>query len=273
MALLLVAACDEEEPTPTLPGDDVVLAEVGGVPVTRYDLERTVAETLNEQALGQLDDEGRREALESIVATKALAAAREAEMDPQDRLALDRKVARYRERLLVESYLREHAPPQPVTEEMVRAYYDEHRDRFRTGGGREYEVLYTSRAVTEGERGRLLSQLRAADETEDWEAMAERLTGAGLPVGHRRGNQETLTLLPPRVRTLVASSPVGRAAPVAFVDGRAFVLRVTRQVPPRLRPLSEVRSTIRASLGPSVVRESIREVREQVLADTEVSYR
>lgn len=55
----LLAACGgETAPTsPVLPGDDEVVAVVEGGPISRYDLDRTVEETLGPLGRG-LDEEG-----------------------------------------------------------------------------------------------------------------------------------------------------------------------------------------------------------------------
>jgi len=101
-------AASTDDTAVLLDGDDDVLAQVNGAPVTRYDLERTIAETLNEDAIHQLDEDGRRRALESVVASRAIARAREAELEPAAREALERKVVRYWEKFLVWQYLHAH---------------------------------------------------------------------------------------------------------------------------------------------------------------------
>lgn len=255
-----------------LAGDDEVLAEVGGSLVTRYDVERTIAETLNEAAIRQLDEDGRRRALESIVATRAIARVREAELDGAAREAFERKISRYRDQLLVRDYLDVHAPPAPVTQEMIREYYEDHPDRFVGGTERSYEMVFSTRSLTAPERERLVRGLRSPDQHPDWRAWAATLGAQELPVSHRRGDASS-SALHARVRQALEPLRVGQVSPVVFVEGRAFLLRITGEEQRPRRPLAEVREQIRRRLGPGQLRESVREVRTTVLRDAEVVYR
>jgi len=263
----------EEEASVALPGDDVVLAEVNGSTITRYDLERTVAETLDEFAVGRLEPEARRQALESLVSTRAIAQARERELSPEQRAEVDRKVSRYRDQILVGQYLAAHAPPSAVTDEMVREYYEEHADRFGGGTVRRHEVLYATRALADTERNRVLAELREADGQPDWRAFAASLRERQMPMAHQRGDSNAAGVLPTRVRRVLETLPAGRASAVTFVEGRPFVVRVTGETQRPRRPLAEVRREIRAALAPLQIRASVRQVRADVLAEAEVTYR
>ncbi|HJK94421.1 MAG TPA: peptidylprolyl isomerase [Polyangiaceae bacterium LLY-WYZ-15_(1-7)] len=279
LILALAVACggdDEasvEEAPARLPGDDEVLAEVNGTQVTRYDLESTVRETLGGFALDQLDEESRERALQSVVSARAIAMAREAELSAEERAALDRKVARYREKLLVQQYLATHAPADAITDEMVREYYESHPERFAGATTRRFEMLFATRSLTDGERERVVRSLRQPDQRGDWAAWAAELAAEGLPIAHRRADTRTARVLPQRLRELASDLPQGRASGLTFVDGRSFLLRVTGETAGRPRPLADVEEEIRAALGPLRLRDSVRDVRAEVLERSDVVYR
>ncbi|MEZ4247303.1 MAG: peptidylprolyl isomerase [Polyangiales bacterium] len=269
----LLAACGgETAPTsPVLPGDDEVVAVVEGGPISRYDLDRTVEETLGPLGRG-LDEEGRRRALESLVATRALARRAESELAEDVLLALDRKVERYRERLLTEAFVRFNAPPTEVTEDDVRAYYDTHAERYAAATVRRFEMVLSTRPLTDAERVSFAEASRRADQTADWRGWATELASS-LPVAHRSGDSTDTSAYPTRLREVLRSLPLERASAPIFVDGHAFLLRVVSESASEPRALSEVRDEIRRALEVQRLRESVRAVRESTVASTDVVYR
>lgn len=256
----------------TLPGDDQVLAVVNDSNVTQYDVDHAIESSLSELAAERLDDTGRQRVLESVVMGRAIAQAREAELTPVELAELSRDVAAHREQLLIRQYLEHHSTPRPVTTAMVQEYYDAHPERF---GGREtkrYEMLFTTRTLTEAERATFLQQTQAPAEQADWAAWAEQLRGQNLPVQHQQG-EVAGAMLHDRLRDALGPLTQGQASTVLFVEGRAFVLRVTHISREGTRPLAEVSREIRATLAPVQLRDSVREIRDAVLADAEVTYR
>ena len=270
-ALALVACGGEDAPAlAPLPGDDQILAEVESTTISQYDLDRALVTTLGPLAEG-VDGETRHDVLESLVTSRAIAMAREAELTPEQRAALEREVAAHREQLLVRQYLAQHAPSGPPTDEDIQAYYDAHPERFGARTLRRYEMLLTTRELSDDERTRVLEALREPGSRTDWPSFAAELAARGLPIAHHEGDAED-ALLHARLRQLLGTLSTGRASSLTFVEGRAFVLRVTGETERAARPLSEVREDIRRALGPRSVRDSIRAVREDVLEGVRVVY-
>ena len=137
----LAFACGKDEADASLPGDETVVAKVNDTPITLYDVDATARRTLGEQIAGTLDGKGKRKVLESLVQARAVAHLVERELDASELAALEKRVAAFREELLVQAYLERHITPTPVSGDMVRAYYDRHKDQF--GGKRvlRYEML------------------------------------------------------------------------------------------------------------------------------------
>jgi hypothetical protein len=206
------------------------------------------------------------------VATRALALHAASELAGDVLLAIDRKTERYRDRLLTEAFVRFNAPPTPVTEEDVRAYYEAHPERYAGSVVRSFEMLVSTRPLAEGERTAFLEASRAADQQSDWRAWATVLS-ASLPVAHRAGDSTDTSALPERLRELMASLPLQRTSAPTFIDGRAFLVRMVRDSAAEPRPYSEVRDEIRQGLEVVRLRESVRAVRESTLATTDVAYR
>lgn len=270
-ALALLASCGEDEPEVRLSGDERVLATVAGTEITAWDLEQGIARTLSADAASQLDARARRAILESLVSSRAIALAREGELTPEQKESLEREVAVYREQLLVRQYLAAHGQTESISDARIREYYESHRASFGGAAVRTYEMLFTTRSVTDAERAALLARLAAAQGA-DLRVLATELAAAGLPVAHRAGESPGSALHERLVQALSALSP-NQTSPVTFIDERAFVLRNTGEQRRPPRPLAEVSAEIRQILAPTQLRDSIEAVQRRVLSRTSVEYR
>jgi hypothetical protein len=272
-----IGACESKPEQALLPGDDVILAEAEGMVVTQYDLDAYIEATLGDFAAARIDDEGRKKALEGLVATKVIAAAREKELSDIQRTELDKKGQAYREQLLVKQYVSFHAPPEPVTAEQIQSYYEQNKDRFGARTERSFEMLFSTRTLSDSEQRSMLDALAkskavANSAEEDWAKLAATLRADGLPIHHRRGVAGR-TPLPPKLEQTLRTMKVGKASAPIFVQGKAFVLRVTgeKQFPPRT--LKEVSGEIRERLAPLQVKKAIAKIRAEAMRDVTVGYR
>jgi hypothetical protein len=282
VALLLVAALTglkkssaaERRGSVHLVGDDIVLARVDSAVITQYDLEQTLVTTFGESGRSAKDDpKVRRNVLESIVETRALAQAADKELTAEESAVVDRQLAAHREQLLAKRYLARHAPPQPVTAKMVEDYYYAHPDRFGAKTHRIYELIGTEGPVSGAQRDQLAAKLIDPGKQPDWKAFAESLKRQGFAVLYRSGDlSESEKVLNPRLIELVNGLKPGQASQVAFVQGHEYVVRVISEQHTPPRPLEEVRGDIQASLGPTQVSDALKRASNEVLKGAKVVY-
>jgi hypothetical protein len=262
----------EAAPAAKLPGEETVLATVNGLPITQYEVDRAIDSSLGDYTQSQLGKDGRRKILESLVATRAIAEAQEKALSPERALAIERKIDAYREQVLVNEYLKKHAPPEPVSSEMVKKYYDEHPERFGGTQTISYGMVFTERAPTEAERKGVLDALNAVASEKDWRDWVEDARKKGKPLTYREGILDPKAL-EPRLAALVKSVPAGGVSAVSFIEGKAYIVRVTGSEAGALRPLSEVSADIRRELMPIQARDAVKKASEQVLKGAKVEYR
>lgn len=264
--------CKKAEEKVRLAGDDKVLAQVNGSAITQYDVEHTARDMLGEHTATRLDEATRKKVLESLVQSRAIAHAREKELTPEERAELEKKVAAYREELLVKQYLVRHTRPSGVTGEMVRQYYEQHPERFGARKERSYELVTVTGTLTPAQRTSVIDALGQAEREQDWAAWVERLKKAGQPVALRRGHGDE-GVLHRKLGQLMAQLAVGQASKLTFIDGTPYAVRVTaeREIPPK--PLAEVSEEIRKTLAPVKVKDAVKQASAQVLKGTEVAYR
>lgn len=252
-----------------LPGDDVVLAKVNDKAITRFDLEHTMDKTLGKFATSRVERRARSKVLDSMIQSRALAGLADAELEPQERLLIEKEVAAFREGLLVKQYLAKHAPPEPVTGEMKRRYYEEHPERFGAVKTKAYELLGSKRALSGQERVDVMSKLGAASDEGDWKEAAAELSGAGLPVFFAKGDLNEATLHP-KLRELMSSLKVGKKSTLTFVQGRAYVVRIVGETTAPPRPFAKVQEEIERQLEPVQLRKALESVGQEALQQVRV---
>lgn len=265
-----IGACERKPDEALLPGDDVVLAEAEGLVVTQYDLDAYIQATLGDFAAARIDDEGRKKALEGLVATKVIAAAREKELSDVQRAELEKKDQAYREQLLVKQYVSFHAPPEPVTAEQIQTYYDQNKARFGAHSERSFEMLLSTRALSDAEQRTLLDAVAKSTE-KDWAKLAAMLRADGLPIHHRRGVVGRAPL-PPKLEQTLRTMKVGKASSPIFAQGKAFVLRVTGETEFPPRSVEEASGEIRERLAPLQVKKAIGDAKAEAMHNVKVTY-
>ncbi len=275
---LFVSGCGEEKsPSTSEPREDTapvqgnVLARVQGELVTNFDVEQAALKMLGAQQAALLDEAGRKNVLESLVLGKALSRVSKEELDAEELTMLEWKVQAYREQLLVNRYLRRHADPQPVTEQMIKEYYEANPARFGGRAVREYEMI-TSRERLDGvQRERVLAELANASVEKNWNRYITSLSKENLPLQFRRGKTNNNVILEELQRVIDRLS-VGDVSKPFFVEGRVYIARVTsaENIPPR--PLSEVSADVRKALVPVQLKKAIKKISDEVLNTVNVEY-
>ena len=272
-ALTCLSCKPHKEPEKVvLPGDNVVLADVNGSTVTQYDVDHAARAMFSAATVAELNAEGKKKVLESLVRSRAIAQKREAELTTLQRAELERQVAAYREEQLVRQYLDVHTRMQPVTGEMVASYYQQHPEKFGATTKRNYELIMSSRELADSERAAMIEALTGAGGHEDWSAWVAQLQKAHQPVAYQRGQGDE-AVLHPNLRAVLDRLPVGQSSPLTFVEGRAYVLRVLDETHAQPKPLPEVSAEIRKTLMPVQLSKSVQQAAELALKDAKVSYR
>lgn len=261
-----LSGCQRDKPL-VLPKDDVVLAKVGGKPISQYDVDQLASHTLGKLGGETVRASAQAKLLEGLIQSRAIAAAAEKELTPLEKLAVEREVAGFREQLLVRGYVDRHAPPAPVSQAMIEEYYRSHPERF--GGKTRHlcEVVGATRDLSPDERSDVMKALRDGEHQTDWKAWVDTLTKKQLPVS-LTSTADDDQLLVARLGELIRSLKPGVPSQVVLVSGRPYVARLTGEEKTPPRPLSEVRADIERLLSPAQLSAALervgREARKQV---------
>lgn len=247
------------------------VAKVNGSAITQAQLERAIVTTLGEAQASLLDDNGRQKLLESMAMSRAMAAAGEKELSTDERATIDQDTAAYREQLLVKAYLQRHSTPTPVTDEMVKAYYEQHPERFGAKTVRQYEMLMSSEPVLGPQRDTMLTAVSSAAQNKSWRDFAKQLQQKGHAVTYATGNADPETLRE-QLRAVMKPLRVGDVSSATFIDGKLYVVRVTgdSQTPPK--PLADVATEIRKALLPVQLKQAVKSAADELMKTVKVEY-
>lgn len=257
-------------PAPEPSAATEILAWVGDEPVTRAELDLALERVDAGGALVTRADRAdlERRLLLSLVDARALALLAQGEMPADALRRVDLRARAYREELLVQRYLSDHATPRPVSWQMVEDYYARHPEAFGAARELSFELVRTRRPLTGPARDQAITALAGLDTVDDWAAWT--LEQEPLEFDHRASVAKPELLEQP-LRGLVERTAVGQVSAIGSGD-LLMRVRVTaeREIPPR--PLDAVSAEIRRRLAPVQLRNAIRTLAEQATETLGVRY-
>jgi hypothetical protein len=276
---LLVTGCgssDKPAPQATAPQAVAaehrdVLARVNGQPLHALDLEVAITNMLGAEQGAMIDERVRQKVLQSLVMNSSMAQAAQTELSADEMAWIEAKTKAYRDQLLAKEYLRQHSAPEPVTQEMVRAYYEEHPERFGGKLERVYELLLETEKPDASQRDAIMQRLSDGAQHNDWKAYAAELVAQGYSVQFRTG-KENEQLLHPGLLGLIRPLRKGQVSQVTYLGGKAHIARIVSEARTPARPLQDVSTEIRKMLAPLQMKKAVQEISEQVLSAARVEY-
>lgn len=291
-AILMVAGCNKstqvEEPDSEpvvqesslldlVQPDETVLATVNGTRIGEQDLSVNMVRTLGDSYFQLVDSSVEDKILQSMIASRAIAAEALSLMDDDEKIALEKRVALFREELLVKDYLLNNADPHTITSEKIEAYYTENPDEFQGHEERLYELVTVSTASYKQNAKVALDTLQLAKNHDDWRDLSAQLRREQHAIGLSHSyqtlqpeNSEKSTAKPSALNSAVAQLQVGDMSRVIIQDGAPYLVRLLEVKKGEAIPLSQARATIKRKLLPASVRQSVREISDTVLAKSEV---
>jgi hypothetical protein len=272
---LTMSACqkstDEQAAGKTEKENDPVLVKVNGQVITQKDLDVTMLRLLGPARMAQLDDVAKSKILDSLVMSRLISGAAEAELDTDNKDHLERQVRDYREEILVKQYLRDHVEPQPITQGMVKAHYEKYPERYGAIVIREYQLLTTSNKPEGAARQNLLKIFNDAKDKKDWNGFAKKLKQQNYAVTLKQGKSNE-QLLHQQLQLVMSSLKLNETSRPFLIDGVPQVVRITAEQKEAARPLSEVSAAIRKALLPGQLKIAIKQVADDLKKSAKIEY-
>lgn|GEM_PF-4755354 len=270
LVLLAIAGCAEEKQSAT---EIQILANVSVAntesSLTAAQLEYAIDRLTSGQPL-PITAELEQKVLDSLVTSRAMALLAEQVMSEDEHRELDLKVQAYREELLAKEYIQQYTEPQPVTNEMVVQYYQEHPEEFGGDTIKSFEFISSQGPLDDDQRKLLVTQLQQVAPEDDLAELAKRLQQKSLPVRHQKAEMRTALVEPP-LRELVAATAPGARAPLHNRDSVVLLqVNAERVMPPR--PLAEVGAEIRKKLSPIQFKQAVKALSDEVKNQVKIEY-
>lgn len=275
LSILLFSGCGQQRVTAETSVDtppDNVLATVDGEVISEDDLTAAITRTLGEYAAFQLDETGRDKVLQSLVLSKAMAIKQKSLMSPQENSEVERMVNAYREELLAKRYLQDNVVALPVTNAMVKKYYQQKPEKFGGKTIKTFEVvkgLITSKGAARDETIEHISQL---DQQDDWQLVASQLKTQGIQIDYSQG-AVTAGVLTTEIDKIIQHLSVNQSSELRFVQGLPIKVRVLEQKTIAPKPLMAVASTIKKSLAPIQLKKAVNKEATKLLKQVTVVYK
>lgn len=249
--------------------DETVLASVNGSRIGELDLTLNLLRTLGD-SYNQMSDTGVEEqVLQSMIASRAIAIKSLESMSQDEKISLEKRVAQFREELLVKQYLLENAEPEAVTAEQIEAYYNDNPDQF--SGKKEwlYELVTVDSAIYKKQTNAALQSLNRAKTHDDWRALASNTEQQAISVSH---SYQTFTGDVPQgaIQEAVVKLNESQMSRIIISDAAPYLVRlleVSKQPPV---PLTQARASIRKKLLPASIKTSVRAISESAVAQSNV---
>jgi len=264
---LLVSSCQKKVETAADGGSKKVepnlLATGNGKKITESDLALMEEKYFSNIVAGDRIEQVKAKALESMVMMMAIAQEAESKLTAEQRLAVNTKLTRYKEELLVDVYLRNSANVVPPNESEMLDFYNKNKNLYGEKTVKTFEIL----RVTGVSNNKLPVHLKALEEyrsKEQW---------ANLPSGYERLESSTGTSgLSSTITNAVASLAKGQVSKVVYLNKMPQIVRVMEELELPARPFPEVRERIRKTLAAKKLKLELKRISNDLLAKADVKY-
>lgn len=265
--MFTLSACGEKSDVAGI-AKPVVVATVNGEAITQADVDHMLERMLSNQTMAQVDEVLRKKVLDSLIASRAMKLQVQSAMAPEELAQLAQSVKSYEEELYVKEYLAKNVIPEPVTLEMVQAYYDSHKEEFGAESVRDFQLLVLRDAKDEKKRDSLLAAVASVKATTDWRSKAKELTQKyGLQFQEGRSKSG---LLDKNLEQAINKLAQGETSDLVYLNEEIYLVRVTQIAETASKPLAEVSADIRKKLAAQQLRAAVKKASEDVLTQVEV---
>lgn len=269
--LILVSACQDDAPKETAAVNEKTLVKVNGETISDRDLEVAAVRIVGSQSAFALDPKVSKKILESMVMSRVISGQALKNISADELDQIDRKTRDYREELLVKSYLRENVNPQPVTQEMVKNFYDKNPELFGAKNIKIFEMITTSKKIQGAQHKQVLDVLNKARKSANWNSYVKKANKTNNILEYRTGTSSEKLLNNQLLAVLSGMKAKDISRPV-FIDSKPYLIRVTAEKDTKARPLTEVSADIRRMLAPQQLKKAIKIVSDKLMKDAKVEY-
>lgn len=269
--LLSVSGCgskDQQNEPSSQRDQSPVVAQVGDENITQADVDFMLERMLKGQTLAQADEALRQKVLDSLIASRAMKIQMETSLGAEEKELIMRSAKAYEEELYVKQYLADHVVPEPVTLEMVQAYYDKNPQEFGGAAVHDFQMLVFNNAKDQQARDKFLAAVPEIKATKDWLSAKNQwaqLYGVQYQEGRARPG-----LLEPTLEQAISRLNATEISDLIYANDQIYIVKVTTLTQLTPKPLTDVSANIRKQLAAQQLRSAVKKASEDVLTKVEV---
>jgi len=252
--------------------DSKVLAKVNAEVITENQLAVNMEALFGKNnALVRLQEAERKKIIESMVMSRLIRQLAEKSLDDNQRNTYQLKANAYKEKLIINDFLKENITVAAVSDEEVAAYYKKHPDKYGAINLVKYELLTTSEKLNEIVRDKLLSLYSTNIKQSDIRQLQKDITSHGVKMLYQKGVLRE-GILDKTIEDIVHQLNQGEVSSLIMKNGRPYIVKVVEKTQMPAKPLSEVTNEIRRQLVPIALKNAIRIKTEKLKEKAKIEY-
>jgi len=274
---LLLTACDKNtdkqnnNEASLQDNKGALLAEVDGEKIHQQQLDALLVSMFGEYQASLLDEQGRKKALDSMVASKALVKVSLQQLGKEEIEQIEFKSQQYRENILVNAYVKQQMTPQPVSNVMIEEYYQTHLENFGQKKLPEYELLTTKAVLADVSRDKFLQAFSEVDKAKGLKYIKQQMEKKKFSVEYHKGVLGE-SVLQAKIHNFIKSQKLQKVSNITFIDNKPYIALIISEQTRAAAPLSEVRENIRKTLAMKQVKETVKKLSEEAVKQVNVVY-
>lgn len=268
--LVLQTACSQQSDVAT--DSSRVLVKVNGESITELQLVANIGMLFGDkQKIESLTATEQHKILQSMVMSRLIRQQAETEMSMQERQVFEQKAVRYKEKIMVNSFLKKNVSVEPVSNEMVADYYSKNLDKYGADKVVTYEVLTTDNKLSEIERDRFLAVYSGLKKTDNILVLKKTLSSKASALTYSKRSVK-LSLLDTKIKSMLSGLKENEVSTVLMQKGRPYIVKLIERKENSAQPLSAVAGEIRKSLAPVALKRAIKKKTDKLKVSAKIEY-
>lgn len=264
-AALLVVGCDSADKGKT------VVARVNGEAIYMAELKTNIISIFGMDKEPSIQDEQRKKILESMVLGRLIKQQAEKDLEQEILDSINRQSKIYKERLIINQYLKNNIKSPEVSDSMIKEYYETHASEYGERKLREYELLTTKDKMSELVRNKMLKDYASLSTGLDISEVYKKLNKKGHHLIYRKDLQDK-DLQQSGTRVLVQQLDNKQTSKLSFIDDRPYIVKISSEKLVPATPLSELRSEIAQKQTAVMMKQVIQDKYTELKSQSDIKY-
>lgn len=254
--------------TDTAKSSSKVVATVDGEKITQDDVDFLLQKLMSGAPSAEADSILQKKIIDSLIASRAMKIKVKAQLSEEELKDIAQASKNFEEELYVKAYLQKNITPEPVTEAMVKAYYEQNPEQFGAHVNQSFELLKLDASASEEVRNNLLAHVAEVKADKDW-GFKKALYEKRFRLIYQEGNNLP-GLLNQKLSVAISKLGEKQTSNLLSLDDGLYLVRVVKVESLGPKALSLVSSSIRKTLAAKQLKSAVKKATEESLTGLSV---